>query len=180
MKLSKKYLIFSIIISVLALAINIYIIVHSCLDGATSSNASKGVVDVSEDIVNTIAPGTVTPANHDDFATFIRKAFGHFGLFLISGLLSSLTVYLWLNPVKWSKYWHLILISLGFGLFMGILTEVIQLNVDGRSGQFSDVLIDSSGYILGFGIIFLILLLVIRKQNKKHQTTNIQPSADAK
>ena len=180
MKLPKKYLIFSIIISVLALAINVFIIVHSCLDGTTSGNASKGVVDVSENVVNTIAPGTVTPSNHEDFATFIRKAFGHFGLFMISGLSSSLTAFLWLNPLNWSKYWHQILIALGFGLFMGILTEAIQLNVDGRSGQFTDVLIDFSGYILGFGIILLILFLIIRKKNKKSQVSENQQSETAK
>lgn len=167
MKLSKKYLIFTIIICVLAIAINAYIIMHSCLDAGESTKASSGVVEVSEEVVNTVSPGTVTPENHDSFATFIRKMFGHFGLFVISGLLSSLAIYLSLNPWKWSKYLMLIASSLVFGLFMGALTEIIQLNVPGRSGQFTDVLIDFSGYLLGFLIILLILFLIIRKQNKK-------------
>ena len=64
----------------------------------------------------------------------------------------------------------LIATSLAFGLFMGSLTEIIQLNVPGRSGQFTDVLIDFSGYLLGFLIILLILFLIIRKQNKKAPT----------
>ena len=170
MKVSKKYLIFTIIICVLAVAINAYIIMHSCLDAAASTEASNGVVEVSEEVVNTISPGTVTPENHDSFATFIRKAFGHFGLFVISGLLSSLAIYLSLNPQKWSKYYWLIIISLGFGLFMGSLTEIIQLNVPGRSGQFTDVLIDFGGYLLGFLIILLILFLIIRNKNKKSTT----------
>ena len=33
----------------------------------------------------------------------------------------------------------------------------------------SDVLIDFSGYVVGFLIILLILFLVIRNQNKKHR-----------
>ena len=169
MNVSKKYLILTIIICVLAVAINAYIIMHSCLDAAQSSQASSGVVEVSEEVVNTVAPGTITPANHDSFATFIRKAFGHFGLFVISGLLSSLAFYFALNPFKWSKYWLLIVIALAFGLAMGITTELIQLNVPGRSGEFKDVLIDFSGYLFGFSIIFLILFLIIRKQ-RKHQT----------
>ena len=86
MKVSKKYLIFTIIICVLAIAINAYIIMHSCLDAAQSTEASNGVVEAAEEAVNTVSPGTVTPENHDSFATFIRKAFGHFGLFVISGL----------------------------------------------------------------------------------------------
>ena len=170
MKVSKKYLIFTIIICALAVAINAYIIMHSCLDAARSTEASNGVVEVAEEAVNTVSPGTITPENHDSFATFIRKAFGHFGLFVISGLLSSLAIYLSLNPQKWSKYYWLIIISLGFGLFMGSLTEIIQLNVPGRSGQFTDVLIDFGGYLLGFLIILLILFLIIKNQNKKSTT----------
>ena len=169
MKVSKKYLIFTIIICVLAIAINAYIIVHSCLDAAESTKAASGVVEVTEEVVNTVSPGTITPENHDSFVVFVRKAFGHFGLFAISGLLSPLAIYLSLNPFKWSKYWILIVISLSFGLAMGVLTETIQLSVPGRSGEFKDVLIDFSGYVVGFLIILLILFLVIRKQNKKHR-----------
>ena len=169
MKVSKKYLIWTIIICVLALAINAYIIMHSCLDATQSTEASKGVVEVSEEVVNTVAPGTVTPENHDSFALFIRKAFGHFGLFAISGLLSSLAIYFVVHPLKWSKHYLMIIMSLAFGLSMGILTEVIQLNVPGRSGQFTDVLIDFSGYLLGFLIILLIVFLVIRHEIKKQK-----------
>ena len=172
MKVSKKYLIFTIIICVLAVAINVYIIMHSCLDAAESTKAASGVVEVTEEVVNTVSPGTITPENHDSFVTFVRKAFGHFGLFAISGLLSPLAIYLSLNPLKWSKYWMLIVISLVFGFLMGALTEIIQLSVPGRSGEFKDVLIDFSGYVLGFLIILLILFLIIRHQNKKHQTVN--------
>ena len=142
---------------------------HSCLDAAESTKASSGVVEVSEEVVNTVSPGTITPENHDSFATFIRKAFGHFGLFAISGLLTSLAVYLAFNPMKWSKYWLLIIIALVFGLGMGFLTEGIQLSVPGRSGELKDVLIDFSGYVLGFLIILLILFFIIRKQRKNQK-----------
>ena len=142
---------------------------HSCLDAAESTKASQGVVEVSEEVVNTVSPGTITPENHDSFATFIRKAFGHFGLFAISGLLTSLAVYFAFNPMKWSKYWLLIVIVLTFGLGMGFLTEGIQLSVPGRSGELKDVLIDFSGYVVGFLIILLVLFLVIRNQIKKEK-----------
>lgn len=167
MKMSKKYWIWTIIVIILAVAINAYIIMHSCLDAVTSTQQSQGVVEVSEEVVNTISPGTVTPENHDSFATFIRKAFGHFGLFVISGLLSSLATYLLINPFKWSKHYLTVIIGLAFGLIIAIITEIIQLNVPGRSGEFTDVLIDFSGYLLGALIIGLILFLVIRHLRKK-------------
>ena len=153
---------------VLAVAINGYIIMHSCLDAIESTKASQGVVEVAEDVVNTVRPDTITPENHDSFASFIRKAFGHFGLFAVSGLLTSIALFLSLSPHSWCKHYVNVMFSLVFGLFMGILTEMIQLSVPGRSGEITDVLIDFSGYLLGTLIVGLILFLVIRKlRNKK-------------
>ena len=166
MKLSKKYWFFMILAIVLAVAINGYIIMHSCLDAIESTKASQGVVEVAEEVVNTVRPETITPENHDSFATFIRKAFGHFGLFAVSGLLSSLALYLSLSPHSWCKPYMNVMFALVFGLFMGLLTEIIQLGVPGRSGQITDVLIDFSGYLLGTLITGLILFLVIRKVRK--------------
>lgn len=167
MKTSKKYLIWTIIVCVLALAINAYIIMHSCLDAVKSTQASNSVVEVAEETINTISPGTITEANHESFASFIRKAFGHFGLFVISGLLSPLAIYLVINPFKWSKHYLNVIIGLSFGLMIAAITEIIQLNVPGRSGEFADVLIDFSGYLVGALIVGLILFLILRKQKCK-------------
>ena len=152
---------------ILAVAINGYIIMHSCLDAIESTKASAGVVEVAEEVVNTVRPETITPENHDTFASFIRKAFGHFGLFAVSGLLSSLALYLSLAPHSWCKHYLNVMFSLVFGLFMGILTEGIQLTVPGRSGEFTDVLIDFSGYFLGTLLLGIILFLITRKLHKK-------------
>lgn len=164
---SKLYWFITIVVIILAIAINGYIIMHSCLDAAESTKASQGVVEVAEDVVNTVRPETITPENHDSFASFIRKAFGHFGLFVVSGLLTPLALYLSLSPFSWAKHYINVMFSLAVGLFMGILTESIQLSVPGRSGEIKDVLIDFSGYLLGTLIIGLILFLVIRKLRKK-------------
>ena len=165
--MSKKYLILTIIICVLATAINAYIIMHSCLDAIRSTEASNSVVEVAEETINTISPGTITEANHESFASFIRKAFGHFGLFVISGLLSPLAIYLVINPFKWSKHYLNVIIGLSFGLMIAAITEIIQLNVPGRNGEFTDVLIDFSGYLVGALIVGLILFLILRRQKCK-------------
>ena len=172
MVINKKCLIWAIITAIFALAINAYIIMHSCLDAGQSTEASRGVIDVTEEVINTVVPNTITPENHDSFALFIRKAFGHFGLFVISGLLTSLAVFLGFTSFNNRKYLLMIIISFGVGLSIGILTEVIQLSVPGRSGEFTDVLIDFSGYILGFSIVFLIVFLVLRQHSKKQKQTN--------
>ena len=152
---------------VLALLINAYIVMHSCLNATQSTDASKGVIETTEEIINGIKPGTINESNYSDFATFIRKAFGHFGLFSISGFLTSLAVFLSIYPFIWSKYYMPIIISLELGLLMGLITELIQLNVNGRSGELTDVLIDFAGYMFGFLLILLILFLIIKHLNKK-------------
>ena len=167
MKKSKLDLILMIIFTVLALAINAYIIYHSCLNGAQSSQASQGVVEVSEEVVNTARPGTVTPENYNAFATFIRKSLGHFGLFVVSGIFSSLAIYYILKDFKWIKHFLNSIFALLFGLIIAMTTEIIQLNVPERSGEFTDVLIDYGGYLLGAFLVGLVLFLVIRHQRKK-------------
>ena len=167
MKMSKKYLIWTIIVCVLAAAINAYIIMHSCLNASQSTEESGRVVAFLENIINTISPNTITPENEGAFSTFVRKAFGHFGLFAISGLLSPLAIYLVINPFKWSKHYLNVIIGLSFGLLIATLTEIIQLNVEGRSGEFTDVLIDFSGYLVGALIVGLILFLILIKQKCK-------------
>ena len=169
MKKSRVDWILFIIFLVLALAINAYIIYHACLNGAKSSAASEGVVEVSENVVNTVKPNTITEANHDSFATFIRKAFGHFGLFVISGFFTSLAVFLLLNMTSSSQHYINAVIGLSLGLLLAIITETIQLFVEGRSGEITDILIDFSGYLLGALIVGLVLFIVIRNRNKKAQ-----------
>ena len=171
MKKSKLDLILMIIFTVLALAINAYIIYHSCLNGAQSSQASQEVVEVSEEVVNTVRPGTVTPENYNAFATFIRKSLGHFGLFVVSGIFSSLSIYYIFKDFKWIKHFLNTLCALSFGLLIAMITEIIQLNVPERSGEFTDVLIDYGGYLLGAFLVGLVLFLVIRHQRKKQDNS---------
>lgn len=142
---------------------------HSCLNATASGKESDSVAHAMEGFVETFSgdSNTINDSNFAAFAAFVRKAFGHFGLFMVSGLLSSIAFFLVLNPHKWAKYYLQIIIALAFGLTIAIVTEIIQLNVPGRSGEFTDVLIDYGGYVLGFAIILLILFLVIRSNNKK-------------
>lgn len=167
MKKSKLDLILMIIFTVLALAINAYIIYHSCLNGSQSSQISQEVVEVSEEVVNTVRPGTVTPENYNAFATFIRKSLGHFGLFVASGIFSSLAIYYIFKDFKWIKHFLNTIFALSFGLIIAATTEIIQLNVPERSGEFTDVLIDYGGYLLGAFLVGLVLFLIIRHQRKK-------------
>ena len=166
-KENKRYFIAVIILTSLAVIINAFIIVQSCLNGARSTESSGFVVNLLKSIINGISPNAINDGNIETFSGVIRKLVGHFGLFLVSGLLTSSALYLWIKELSWYKNYLFLCISLGFGFVLAGLTEIIQLFVPNRSGEFTDVLIDFSGYILGLGIIVLVAFLVYRHNKNK-------------
>ena len=168
----KKFFILAIIFTILTAGINVFIIVHSCLDANASTQSSNNVAEVVEEIVNTVAPNTITEANHDDFLTFVRKAFGHFGLFMISGLISPFASYYWFKYFDKNNDLINLLPAIGLGIIIAIATEIIQRFVPGRSGELTDVLIDLGGFVLGFSIIFVVFLIIFMK-NRKNKLVKI-------
>lgn len=166
MKMNKKRLALTIIVGILALAINVFIIVQASLDSVRSSESSGMLVSFLKTVINALIPNAINDSNINVFSSVIRKLVGHFGLFLVNGLLTSLFIYL-LKGFFLKSYWIDIIISLSFGLFVAALTEFIQIFTPGRSGEFLDILIDYSGYILGAGIIVLIIYLILKREKKR-------------
>ena len=162
----KKYWItFSIFIT-LATIVTTYIIVSSCLNGSASSSQSGVIVDSAKEVINTISPNTINESNIKWFSNFIRKLVGHFGLFMVDSIFVSLSIYFFNKVKNQNIYLPQLYIGLSFGLFLAILTEVIQLMVPQRSGQFRDVLIDFSGFLVGIGLLLLIYFLIDRHHKK--------------
>ncbi len=56
------------------------------------------------------------------------------------------------------------------GLAAAVTDEAIQLNVEGRSGQITDVLLDFSGFLTGASLIFALTAFIslIRKRKTKN------------
>lgn len=166
LKDNKRYLTATIIITFLAVVVNAFIIMQSCLNGFSSSRSSGMAVNLLKGIINAISPNAINDGNIDTFTHVIRKLIGHFGLFVISGLTTSTSIYLWFKPQKWYKLYRFSYASLLFGFFLASLTEFIQTFIPNRSGEFTDVLIDFSGFLLGFSLILLIIYLIFRHQKK--------------
>ena len=161
---NKRHLIFTIVVSALALAMNVFIIVQACLNGETSSSSSGFLVNILKSFINVFNKETINEDNIGTFTTVLRKLIGHFGFFAISGALTTWSVYLVTCYFKNYKHYMGIIFSLCFGLFLGGLTELIQVFVPGRGPQVTDVLIDFGGYILGAAIVILILAIHIRRK----------------
>lgn len=156
---NKRYLIATIIVGCLAISINLFIILQSCLNGDRSTESSGFVVELFKSLINIFSKNAINENNIGTFTQVIRKLIGHFGLFAVDGLISSWAIYLSSAYIKKYKHLYGLLFSLFFGLFIAGLTEVIQSFIPSRSGEIVDVLIDFSGYLLGTGIIALIIFL---------------------
>ena len=118
---------------------------HSLTPAVESDKESLGVVA----ILNSFLPFEIT--NH-----MVRKT-AHFSEYFILGVLSTQII---LNKVREnimnSRF------SLLFVFFVAFIDETIQLFVEGRSGQISDVWLDFSG-----GLVAIILTCVIIKLRHK-------------
>ncbi len=107
------------------------------------------------------------------FEAMIRKSLGHFLIFGIASIFSTITLYLFLKD-KMKKKIFIALISLGFGFFIASLSEFIQYFVPGRGASFIDVLLDTCGYLLGILLClltYLIIYLIRRYKLKKKSLT---------
>lgn len=57
-------------------------------------------------------------------------------------------------------------ISLGIGILYATSDEIHQLFIPGRSGQITDIILDSMGVIIG--ILFLLIIVEIDKRKRKN------------
>lgn len=108
--------------------------------------------------------------SNKQISKFVSKIMGHMGLFFIEGLLA-----IWFIINHKTKLFNKVLslfTYVSIGLFIGLLTEFIQIFLEGRNPSFKDVGIDFSGYLIG-GLIMIIIYIFIyilkRKQTKQEQ-----------
>ena len=120
-----------------------------------SSELISGITEVIVDMVHVIAPDNDQMFNQDIINFSIRKA-AHFGVYLVLGLL----VFNGLihSSIPRSK---VIILALLICVLYAISDEFHQLFVTGRSGQVSDVLLDSSG-----GLVGVLLMNAIRRNRR--------------
>lgn len=148
--------------------ITLVIFVKALENGETSTTSSNQVTDIIVDTIDSILPGeeSITDKfNIDDIKFFIRKAIGHFGIFLLLGIFSTLTYFYFINKKIFS-----IIITIIVGIITAALSELFQAIPSDRNPSFTDILIDCSGYFiasisLGL-IIYLSYYLKLNKSSK--------------
>lgn len=110
-----------------------------------SNDLSLGITDRIIRFLGTLIRYDIDRLNH-----IVRKG-AHFSAYLILAIL----IY---NAVNQSKIsgWKSVVLVISLCVLNAISDEVHQLFVEGRSGQPSDVLIDSIGAVTGMGIFKLL------------------------
>ncbi|MDY5440840.1 MAG: VanZ family protein [Candidatus Enteromonas sp.] len=147
------------------------IILFAATPGGLSSKESGFFSGIVKSILNFFSPGFINESNEDLFHSVLRKLVGHFGLFGFTGVFGYFAFATTVIHPKHPFLFH-VLETLGTGLFLAFGSEGIQ-RIPGlaRSGEFKDVLIDLSGFVLGLLLAALIWYLVERHQKKKASMT---------
>ena len=96
---------------------------------------------------------------HIELVHFLVRKAAHFTEYCILGILLSLTV----REAKWNRP---LLKPWVMGTLVACCDETIQLFSDGRAGQVTDVMLDSSGVITGCVILTLGLLVIKRRRGR--------------
>ena len=171
----KKYQILKWFVLAIAVAINLFILVNAFINGEASAKESNDIAHTTADVINTVKPKTITPQNFDKFAFNLRKVVGHFLLFAFSGVFSTWSFYLFLKDRKLGYFVWQLCFTFALGFSLALITEFAQIFVEGRTGAWADVGIDSLGYFIG--VLPVILILLLRKspifqkpKNKKNQS----------
>ena len=119
-----------------------------------SGDESESVMNVLQSILNFFGfKGELT--DH-----LVRKL-AHFTEYTAMGMLFVSCAYSF-DRIRPYKYYSLILLS---GLATAVCDETIQLNVPGRAGMVTDVLLDFAGVITG--AMFMLLVFVINRRTRK-------------
>jgi len=132
---------------------------YMCLQsGGDSSNTSKVIAEGIADAQETITGKEVVV--DDEYIMITRKILGHFGYFMVLGIVSAL-LYLSLYTLK---PFYRISIHYVSGIFFALVSEfMLEASADGRAPSFKDVLIDSLGFISLS--TFIVIIWATRRQN---------------
>ena len=112
------------------------------------------------------AKQVINEKNFGDFASFMRKAAGHMGLFLVTAISGFVFFYFFLEDSK-HRFLLAVLLTLGVGVLLAGISEFIQYFVPSRSGEIADVGIDTIGTVLGIGLSSLVTAIILWIKKKK-------------
>lgn len=151
----KHQFIITLIFAILNILLIAFIFIHSLTPADISQEESGAVTDW----LSYIFPFGLSE-------NLVRKL-AHFIEFSALGIITSLTVYSYCQKVIGGVYFKLFVC-----LATAVCDEAIQLNVRGRSGQVTDILLDFSGCLFGLLITTIttgIVLYIKRRKDRRKE-----------
>lgn len=136
----------------------IFILSHQ--PASASSGLSSGITAIIFNIITTIIPNVEFPV--ESFHFLLRKS-AHFIAYFVLGILL-------LNALNKKLYITLkaAVSSLVIAALYAVSDEIHQLFIEGRSGEFRDVLIDSAGAATGIVIYWTLHSLITKNRATKN------------
>ncbi len=126
-----------------------FIFSNSFMSANASNHMSYGV---TYKIMNVLEYFGLT-ADFDIFHHYIRKL-AHFSEFALLGFLINISIHI--SPLLKNKFINFCIFWLG----VPFADEMIQKLSDGRSSQFTDMVIDASGFLFGAFIAYIFVLII--------------------
>lgn len=144
---------FRIIMFVLTASVIAFAFIHSSMPSVESAQESESVLDFVTVILKFFESIRI-------FHHIIRKI-AHFTEYTVLGALLCSCAYSFdrIKPIKFVPY------TVSIGLFTCFVDETIQLGIEGRSGQVSDMWIDFFSVLLGTAVM-LVAFWIYRKIRK--------------
>ena len=153
-----------ILLTVLTIAVMIMIFCFST-EPAEKSDETSGVL--ARQVIGMLYPEyefypeTQRLELYDNVQTVVRKT-AHFTEFAVLGLLLRLCLESWLGKRAW-----LLPASWAAGTLYACTDEIHQMQTAGRTGQWTDVMLDSAGVLAGVLAGILVLFMIRRKHRRK-------------
>lgn len=124
-----------------------------------STAQSGGVIELLSNIP--IIGSLVSAMMEVDIAQFIIRKAAHMSAFCILAILWFLAIYKPNNNIKSTS-----MKAFTFTVIYACTDEIHQLFVQGRSGEIRDVMIDSTGALIGTIIIYFTVKTINKRKNK--------------
>lgn len=144
------------------------VIVHALKEG-TSTVTFTSVVNpelVIKAKFTILKAGAISTSGMESATTYIRKIVGHALLFAVCQVFTFLAFYMFLYN---KKIWFISALSVGEGLLLAGLSELIQYFEPSRTGSFIDALIDFAGVIIGAAITFFAIFIRQKIKQSKNK-----------
>ena len=162
---NRKIKVLRIVIAFLLAADMITIFAFSAQKAEQSDGTSTGVIRV---LAEMFYPGFESLTAEKQLSVvqglqFVVRKAAHMTEFASLGVLLCAFAFTFGGKFKWFLFSYL------FGVFYAATDEIHQLFVEGRSGQFSDILIDSFGVMIGMTVFYFVvkIILVIKRKRSK-------------